>query len=177
MDQTEATKMRPPTATRYMLTLVGGLVVGGTAGYITGRLADMGHRFGGLAEMHAEELRSHVETLSLLRLGETERGIRLLETLVDGEIMIVAQPGSIPLAGRPDHCGRTLGQAKAYRQKYPSNDAQVRDALQRVPEARIPKDCDSGFCRLLKVSDEAPEAGKSSESQAQRPAPPGGGPR
>lgn len=166
--------MKPPTEIRYVLTLVGVLVVSGTAGYITGRLADMEQRFGGLAEMHAEELRLHVETLSLLRLGETERAIRLLETLVDGEITIVTQPGSIPLAGLSDHCKRGLGQATAYRQKYPSNEARVLEALQRVPEARIPKDCDSGFCRLLKVNDEAPEAGKGNESQAQPAAPAGG---
>jgi hypothetical protein len=60
----------------------------------------------------------------------------------------------------------TTRQAKAYRRKYPSSEAQVVEAFQRVPETRIPQDCDSGFCRLLRVSDEAPEAGEGSESEA-----------
>jgi len=173
--------MKPPTTTRYMLTLVGVLIAGGAAGYATGRLQDMGHRLGGLAEMHAGELAFHVETLSLLRMGDTEGAVRTLETLVDGEIGIVAQPGQIPLAGLSDCNRKVLGLAKAYRRKYPSSNAAVQESLRDVParEFRNESKCDSATCRLLRPGGNVRGPQKDGETQSQQPSgadPAGSGP-
>ena len=159
--------MKPPTMTRHMLTVAGVLVVGVIVGYVIRPVADLGTLFGQIANKDAGELMFHVETLTLLRLGEKEEAIRLLELLVDGEILTVSQPNHYPLARLSRSAKKQLGVAKAYRQKYPSSEARVQEVLQQAPEAQIGRN----LSRLLKLGDEAPGASKNGEDQAQPTAP------
>lgn len=165
--------MKPPTATMYILTLAGVLAVAGTVGYAIGRGADLGNIMERVADKDAGELMFHVVALARLRLGEKEEAIRLLETLVDGEIRTVSQPDHYPLARLSRFAKRQLGVAKAYRQKYPSSDAAVLEALRQAPETDVPRD----LSRLLTVNDEGHGAVKDGEAGAQPTAPAAGVPR
>jgi hypothetical protein len=126
--------MRPPATTVYILTLAGVLVVAGIVGYSVGRVAHLGNIIEQVADKDAGELMFHVEALTRLRLGEKEEAIQLLETLVDGEIITVSQPDHYPSARLSRSAKKQLGVVKAYRQKYPSSEPAVLEALRQASE-------------------------------------------
>ena len=135
--------------TLQRLTLPGVLlVVGLAAGFAFGQRQglQMGEQF--LSTELDGTLAIHVEAASAVRVGDTERALMLLDTLIDGAIV------SHPLTGQP-RVLKALTQAKAYRSVVPAtgrNADEVRAVLGNVPAADPSERPASGLARLVEKS-------------------------
>jgi hypothetical protein len=127
------------------LGLIGGFAVGHRQGF------DMG--MGYLEKEVGGSLSMHVEAASCVRVGDTERGLKLLDTMIDAAVMsLAAQPG--PLRAKSQ-----MSQAKLYRSVIPA-DPYVRTALENVPAMEVPprrgdSESRSGLIRLAQQAVES----------------------
>ena len=126
------------------LLLVVGLVVGAALGQRQG--LGRGEQFL-LSELDGT-LAIHVEAASAVRVGDNERALMLLDTLIDGAVV------SKPLTGQP-HALKALTQAKIYRSVVPSTGMyadEVRAVLGNVPAPPASEQQASGLARLVEKS-------------------------
>jgi hypothetical protein len=113
------------------LTLVVGLVAGAALGQRQG--FGMGTSF--LEQEVNGTLALHVEVASSIRIGDNERALALLDSIIDSAVVNVqAQP-------EPHRMPRSMSQAKVYRRAVPAqgpNASAVTAALANVPEPDQP---------------------------------------
>jgi len=80
---------------------------------------------GTVSELYFEgastNLNSHVTLLNLLRTNETEKCQKQLESLVDVDLLALAEYSKVPKSARKVEILKSIQKAKEYRQKYPSN--------------------------------------------------------
>lgn len=132
-----------------------GLALGLVAGFA------FGHRLGfntGMGFLETEvngSLSIHVEAASCIRVGDTERALELLDTMIDAAVVsVAAQPG--PLRNRT-----ALSRAKLYHSLVPPSGpaaVEVRAALERVHEMELPPEGSnsttrSGLARLAQQAE------------------------
>lgn len=91
------------------LTLVVGLVAGAALGQRQG--FGMGMRF--LEQEISGSLSMHVEAASSIRVGDPDRALALLDTMIDGALLSVHAQSTQPAVER------TVAQAKSYRSVVP----------------------------------------------------------
>ena len=93
----------------------------------------------------------HLSILSLLRIGDKDEAIEILEGILNNETLVITQRTNDP-SELPQQVVRVLKQIKAYREIFPPgiNKVQIKRALEKTPPLTdYKKDCQSGLCRLL----------------------------
>ena len=153
-----------------------GLVVAGVllmaacfyAGWMTGSL----RKFGWMLEVQAAEvtgsLHQTVSALTLIRAGDLETAIRLLETRVDAAVSTLPQGREWPKL--PEDQRRSLVLAKKYFAKYPPRShfgnsiESLEEVLQWIPDEPLDPESCSPAVRLLL---EGNLAGGNSSSRAE----------
>lgn len=93
----------------HALTLAVGLVAGAALGQRQGY--GMGMKF--LEQEVSGALAMHVEAASSVRIGDTDRALALLDTLIDGAVLSVHAQSTQPTVQR------AIAEAKAYRGAVP----------------------------------------------------------
>jgi hypothetical protein len=130
-----------------------GLALGLVAGFAVGHGQGFNKGMGLLETEVGGTLSMHVEAASCIRVGDTERGLKLLDTMIDAAVMgLVVQPG-------PLRAPRQMSQAKLYLSVTPA-DPQLRAALESVPAMEVPprggaSQSRSGLVRLAQQAAES----------------------
>ncbi len=124
------------------------VVVGLVAGFALGQRQGLGMGMGFIEAETTGSLTMHVEMASSVRVGDTDRALMLLDTLIDSAaVSLHAQPGT-------PRSLRSLSQVKTYRSVIPSVGpyaTALRDALESVSES-APESQASGLGRLVAQS-------------------------
>ena len=111
-----------------------------------------------------------VNILSLLRIGESEDAIKVLETMLDNETLVLTQKSNDP-EQLPKDVVRALKQIKAYRETYPPEDemaGRIAQALANVPKLTdYKKECKAGLCRLLELRKQEAQQSAGADEAAQ----------
>jgi hypothetical protein len=131
-----------------------GVVLGAAVGIAVGEVHGFRRGFDlamGFLETEVKGgLSVHVEAASCVRVGDTERALKLLDTLIDGAVTSVAAQAG-PLRAKEQ-----LSQAKLYRSVVPATGAaasEVETALARIPTMELPSlgaPRESGLVRLAR---------------------------
>jgi hypothetical protein len=136
---------------RAVVETVGGLVLL-AAGFVAGGFVGAGRAVGVITSaMRAEVMFGtglRVNQLALLRAGETERAVRLIEGQIDGALVSVTaswRQSGVPWTELPKPERQALLLAKLYRQLYPPERpvAAIASALAAIPDEPI----DWGRCK------------------------------
>lgn len=122
------------------------LVVGLAAGFAFGQRQGLGMGMGFVEAETTGVLNIHVEVASCIRVGDTDRALKLLDGIIDsGVVGLQAQPDS----PRAERVQRAIADASAYRSAVRTMGADavaVQPNPQDVSEAKSPG---SGFRRLI----------------------------
>jgi hypothetical protein len=122
------------------------LVVGLVAGFALGQRQGLGMGLGFLESEVTYSLSMHVEAASRVRVGDTERALELLDSMIDATVLSQHQQPA------PHRALRSMSDAKVYRRVIPSsgpNAAAVRAALEHIAE---PDRTASGLATLVRQS-------------------------
>jgi hypothetical protein len=125
--------------------IVGGILGLGTSSYLYYRYV-----FSNMADETAINVSTQLSYLCLLRIGDVNTAIDLMETAVDTGIVNITQTPNIP---QTDYRYRVLRGVKTYRQLYPSKleNPKLSEALKNIPGIEeIEFKCESPLCRLVK---------------------------
>ena len=102
-------------------TIYGVVLLGG--GIFIGSLIDIADTTTSMTDMYfnsaSSNLKLHVTLLNLLKANNTEKCNRLLEGLVDADLIVLADYSKIPKSKRSIEVLKPIEKAKEYRQKYP----------------------------------------------------------
>lgn len=112
-----------------------GLALGLVAGFAFGHRLGFNMGMGFLETEVSGSLSIHVEAASCIRVGDTERALELLDTMIDAAVVsVAAQPG-------PLRAQTAMSQARLYRSLIPPSGraaAEIRAAFERVPALELP---------------------------------------
>lgn len=120
------------------------LVIGLVAGFALGQRQGFGMGMSFLESEVSYSLAMHVEAASRVRVGETDRALELLDSMIDATVLNQHQQPA------PRRALRSMSDAKVYRRVIPSsspNEAAVRAALEHIAE---PERTASGLARLVR---------------------------
>ena len=71
----------------------------------------------------SSNLNLHISLLNLLKKNETEKCQKFIESLVDADLIALAEYSKVPGKDRKDEILKPIEKAKEYRQKHPSNSS------------------------------------------------------
>lgn len=128
-----------------LVFVVGGILGLGTSSYLYYRYV-----FSNMANETAINVSTQLSHLCLLRIGDVNTAIDLMETAVDSGIVNITQTPNIP---QTDYRYRVLRGVKTYRQLYPSRpeNPKLSEAMKNIPKIEENEfKCESPLCRLVK---------------------------
>jgi hypothetical protein len=141
-----------PTVKRLAGPLLG-LALGLLVGFAVGHRQGFNWGMGILEQEVGGTLSINVEAASCIRVGDTERGLKLLDGMIDAAVIgIAGQPG-------PLRAQRQMSQARLYRTVVPTHP-EIRTALERVPAMEVPprKGASQSRSGLIRLAQQAAES-------------------
>lgn len=138
------------------LSILSYAVIFGSAGFFLGVGYYFNSEFGKMRSSLDAETLIHAGTLAELRESDPSKGIRTLETLLDGGVIAIMLPiemGKQNFNDLPDTSKRAMHAAKIYRTAYPPENKPTNQeliaALNQIPiPDKWTSQCDSALCKL-----------------------------